>query len=96
MTDENQTTARSRFSKDDWVLYVLLGLLVLVIAVEQFFGLDNAVAKLKDLFATTLMWAITGVWVALFVKLFWPWIRLWMYFVVTVAIVWFWWRVGGH
>jgi hypothetical protein len=34
--------------------------------------------------------------VALFVKLFWPWIRIWMYFVVTVAIVWFWWRVGGH
>lgn len=95
MTDENHTAVKRRF-KDDWVLYALLALLALAIGVEQIFGMDNVLNKLKDLFATTLMWAITGVWVALFVKLFWPWIRLWMYFVLTVAIVWFWWRVGGH
>lgn len=96
MTDENHTAVRRRFSKDDRVLYGLLILLALAIAVEQFFGMDNALAKLQDLFSTTLAWAITGVWVALFVKLFWPWIRIWMYFVITVAIVWFWWRVGGY
>lgn len=96
MIDENHTAARRGFTKNDWVLVALVGLLLVVILIEQTLGVDNVLARLKDLFGSVMAWAVTGVWVALAVKLFWPWIRLWMTFVLMVAIVWFWWRVGGH
>lgn len=72
MSDENQDTAKPRFTRDDWTLAALFALVLILILINQTIGLDNVLAKLKDLSGNAMAWAITGVWIALAVKLFWP------------------------
>ncbi|WP_306223784.1 hypothetical protein [Bosea beijingensis] len=95
MTDDDDTAARPA-SKPDWTLYGLLALLALIIGFEKGYGFERALAVLQDLLGQALAWAMTGVWVALAVTLFWPWIRLWMMYVVMIAVVWATWRIGGY
>jgi hypothetical protein len=96
MTDENRTTAARPASKPDWPLYGLLALFALAVVFDKAYGFDKALAMLQDLLGQALAWAMTGVWVALAIKLFWPWIRLWMMYVVMIAVVWATWRIGGY
>lgn len=96
MNDDDDDAAARRASKYDRTSYTLLALLVLMIGFEKAYGFERAFAGLRDLLGQALAWAMTGVWVALAVTLFWPWIRLWMMYVVMIAVVWATWRIGGY
>ena len=64
--------------------------------IDDLYGLSKLGDKIMEIVGNVLAALFAFTVVKLLCEIYWPWIRLKLIWMVTLAGVWAWWRIGGY
>lgn len=64
--------------------------------IDDLYGLGKLGDKIVEIVGNVLAALFVFTVVKLLCEMYWPWIRLKLIWMVTLAGVWAWWRIGGY